>query len=145
MSSSRGIPAVALILWLAVQTATAAHVTAAPSSPSPKAPVEGISILSGGIGQEEQEEMRRAAKGYNVHVLFATQQGAYLADVSFTVTDNKGRQLAASVSEGPRLYLNLPAGAYQISATRHGASQSRQVKVPSNGTPVSVTFLFPDQ
>lgn len=106
---------------------------------------QGVSILSGGIGSDDQEEMRRSAKSFNVHVLFATRQGAYLADIPFTVTDQKGKQVAAAVSEGPWLYLKLPPGTYQITANRHGASQSRQVKVASGAAPVSVNFLFADQ
>jgi hypothetical protein len=105
----------------------------------------GIGILSGGVGQDGQEEMLRAAKSYNVHVLFATRQGAYLADIPFTVTDRKGQQVAAATSDGPWLYLKLPPGSYQLSAQLHGASQSRKVKVGAGAAPVSVNFLFPDQ
>ncbi|HEX5394426.1 MAG TPA: hypothetical protein VFW68_14170 [Rhodocyclaceae bacterium] len=122
---------------------------AAPSSQSSAGNGEvsaiGVSILSGGVGLDGQEEMRRAAKSYNVHVLFASRQGAYLADIPFTVTDHKGRQVAASTSEGPWLYLKLPPGSYQISASLHGASQMRKVKVGVGAAPMSVNFLFPDQ
>lgn len=110
-----------------------------------EAGVGGIGILSGGVGQDGQEEMQRVGKAYNVHVLFATRQGAYLADIPFTVTDQKGNQVAAATSDGPWLYLKLPPGSYQISAQLHGASQSRKVKVGAGGTPLSVSFLFPDQ
>lgn len=127
------------------QTCHAADLPASSASQSAESNAAGIGILSGGVGQDSQEEMRHSARSYNVHVLFATQQGAYLADIPFTVTDHSGKQVAAAVSDGPWLYLKLPPGTYQINAKHHGASQSRQVKVVSGAAPVTVNFLFPDQ
>jgi hypothetical protein len=134
----------ALMLQLPAMAADANSTVQAPVG-NGEAGVSGIGILSGGIGQDGQEEMLRVAKTYNVHVLFATRQGAYLADIPFTVTDQKGNQVAAAMSDGPWLYLKLPPGSYQISAQLHGASQSRKVKVGAGGAPISVNFLFPDQ
>lgn len=133
---------------LLLGSATAAPVSAMDGtraeSPQRRETMTDVQVWSGGVGQEAQEEMRRAAATYNLHVLFATRQGAYLAGIAYSISDQRGKQLAAGTSEGPWLYAKLPPGRYQITAEVNGMRQSRDIQVASGHRPVRVDFRFAD-
>lgn len=76
----------------------------------------GIPILSGGVGDASVAEMKEAARNYNVRLVFSNRRGEYVADVPYTITDARRREVASGTSEGPLLYLRLPPGHYEISA-----------------------------
>lgn len=102
---------------------------------------EEIAWLSGGIGEEGRETMHAAARDYNVHVLFSSRQGAYLADIPFRVLTAAGKEVKSGTSDGPMLYLRLPAGNFKVSAEVDGTWQTRSVRVLPKGQPVSLIFL----
>ena len=91
----------------------------------------GITYLTGGIGQDQVQEMRADAReGYKLQLVFATQKsGEYLADVKVTISDGKGETLIDVVSDGPGFYAKLPVGHYKISAENRGAVQVRSIDV----------------
>jgi hypothetical protein len=100
-----------------------------------------IPWMSGGIGEEARDEMRRHAADYNVQIVFSERDGSYLADVPFTVAGRDGRPLLSGVSEGPLLYLRLPAGSYHIAAQIDGAWQGRPIRAGSGGPAVRLRFV----
>lgn len=104
---------------------------------------QGLAVLSGGVGREAQGEMRQKAGDYNLHVLFATRQGAYLANVAYSLADAGGKPLATGSSDGPWLYVKLPPGRYQLTAESNGMCQSRDVEVTA-GKSLWVDFRFAD-
>lgn len=104
-------------------------------------PQDGVAWMSGGIGDEALQEMRKSAASYNVHVLFTDRQGSYLANIPFTVAGRDGRQIHAGVSDGPLLYLRLPTGSYRVSAEIDRVWQSRSIRVVSNGRPAKLSFV----
>jgi len=106
-----------------------------------EAPQEDFSWMSGGIGDEALQEMRRTAAAYNVHVLFSDRQGHYLANVPFAVVGRDGRQIYSGVSDGPMLYLRLPGGAYRVSAEIDGIWQNRAVRAGGKGRPARLSFV----
>lgn len=106
------------------------------------APPATILWMSGGVGDEAREEMRAAAANYNVHLVFADRHGAYLANIPFIVTSQRsGHEVHCGVSEGPLLYMNLPRGAYKISAMIDGTWQSRRIQAGVPGRSVRVSFI----
>lgn len=105
------------------------------------APQASIPWMSGGIGDEARDDMRSAAAGYNVHLVFSDRQGAYLADIPFAVSRLDGREIQSGVSEGPLLYLKLPPGAYRISANIDGAWQSKRIQTGAPGHSVRMSFI----
>ena len=131
-ASLAGLPALA---------ADGGEATEAASANSAGMPQPEISWMSGGVGDEALQEMRKAAGTYNVHVLFTNRQGSYLADVPFAVTGRDGRKVHSGVSDGPLLYLRLPAGAYRVSAEIDGVWQHRAVRVASAGRPAKLSFV----
>jgi len=104
-------------------------------------PQAGVPWMSGGIGDEARDEMRKAATAYNVQIIFSNRQGSYLADIPFTVSGRNGKEILAGVSEGPLLYIKLPPAAYRISAQIDGAWQHRQIQAGATGRPVKTMFV----
>lgn len=86
----------------------------------------GVPFMSGGIGVEERNQMRQAAKSYNLGLSFAGKSRGYLTDVSVVINDDKGQQVLSSANTGPWFYVQLPPGKYTVKATYNG--KVREVK-----------------
>jgi hypothetical protein len=99
-------------------------------------------VVSGGVTEEEREEMLRQGGPYNLRLEFAEQgTGAYLGDVKVTVVDQSGRVVVDVVTDGPWLLAQLPPGTYTVRAA--GAPEQR-VTVGTRGSTVAV-LRFPLQ
>lgn len=105
------------------------------------APQAEIPWMSGGIGSEARDSMRKAAGSYNVHLEFAARNGGYLASIPVTVTGHDGRQVYAGTSAGPFLYLKLPFGPYRIAAELDGTWQTRRIHASASGRATQVMFV----
>jgi len=105
------------------------------------APQEQLPWISGGIGGEARDKMRKSAAAYSVHLMFSNRQGSYLADIPFTVSKPNGRELYSGVSAGPLLYLNLPPGTYQIAVQLDGVWQNRLIRAGTSGYPAKASFV----
>jgi hypothetical protein len=87
----------------------------APDSKQPQGPgivksQAGVPFMSGGIGVEERNQMRQAAKAYNLGLSFAGKSRGYLTNVSVVITDDKGQQVLSAANTGPWFYfLLIPA------------------------------------
>ncbi len=100
--------------------------------------------VSGGVSEEAREEMRKVAGAYNVHLVFSSQSGSYLADIPFTVARlaaGKRQEILSAVSDGPFLYLKLPPGSYEIAAKIAGVWQSQRIQVGAPGSSRRVSFV----
>lgn len=102
---------------------------------------ERVAWMSGGIGDEARDEMRRVAADYNVHLVFSNRDGAYLADIPFTVSRADGVEIHSGVSEGPLLYLQLPPGNYRVSAQINGVWQSKRIHASRGGRITRSSFI----
>ena len=102
---------------------------------------DSIPWMSGGIGEDARDEMRRMAANYNVHLTFSARHGEYLADIPFTVNSSSGKAIYAGVSAGPLLYLKLRPGSYRIAAKMGDAWQGKAVVVGSSGHSVRASFV----
>lgn len=101
----------------------------------------GMAWLSGGVGDEALQEMRKVAANYNVHVIFSDRQGKYLANIPFKVDGKDGQNIHSGVSDGPLLYLKLAPGNYQVAAEIDGQWQHRRVRVAASKVPVKLVFV----
>lgn len=100
-----------------------------------------VSWLSGGVGDEAMVEMRSHSTAYNVHVMLTGVRGNYLADVPFSVSRRNGQVTVSGVTDGPLLYLKLPAGRYQLAVEIDGAWQTRRILVADVGQAIKVRFF----
>lgn len=96
-----------------------------------------VEYVSGGIGIDESESMKAAAKDYPLALTFAAQRDGkadYVASVGVLIKDAQGKEVLKATAEGPYMLVKLPAGAYKISATYEGKTQEREVTVQGAST-----------
>ncbi|MDT9642457.1 carboxypeptidase regulatory-like domain-containing protein [Pseudomonas sp. JV245A] len=87
----------------------------------------GISYVSGGIGLDESRAIQQA-KGYNLHMTFSVGSGnEYTSDVDVLIQNPQGHQLLSLSGVGPIVFVQLPAGRYQVITTRKGLEQQSMV------------------
>ncbi|MGE8677908.1 MAG: carboxypeptidase regulatory-like domain-containing protein [Achromobacter marplatensis] len=96
-----------------------------------------VQYVSGGIGIDESEAMKAAARDYPLALTFAAQRDGkadYVASVGVAIHDAQGKEVLKATAEGPYMLVKLPAGAYKVSATYEGKAQVREVTVQNTGT-----------
>ncbi len=100
-----------------------------------------VTFVSGGVGGEEQNAMRAMQSDYNLNLLFSVQgTGEYLSDVKVTITDTRGNVFLETVADGPKLFANLKAGRYIVTADQDGRVQHKTVTVDNRRTSLSFTW-----
>lgn len=94
----------------------------------------GISYVSGGIGEAQQQALKAMRKDYNLWLTFAIEKsGEYLADVKVRIQDAKGKKVLETVSPGPLFYAKLPQGKYRITAESHETPLSKSTSIGKTG------------
>ena len=119
---------------LVVTPATAASAANAGGLP-PMHEQGAISYLSGGIGQNEADAIKRVAKQYPLEIEFllkAKAKDEYLANVKVLVKDMHDKKVLEATSNGPFLLAKMPAGKYDIAADRNGKIEHRTVQIAAN-------------
>lgn len=93
----------------------------------------GIAYLSGGIGLDESRAIQQV-KGYNLHMTFSTgPENKYVPDVDLAIQNMQGQSVLSLNQVGPIVYVQLPAGKYQVAATRNGQTQRSTVDMKMAG------------
>lgn len=92
----------------------------------------GVTFLTGGIGDEDRDAMLKARSGYNLHITNAGKDGAYEGNTRIVIFSKSGDQLIRT-NAGPLFYAKLPAGSYTVMATSNGHQILRPVTVGSRG------------
>lgn len=98
----------------------------------PEQEVGRATYVSGGIGQDEADAMKRAAASYPLGLMFIARQdgrNVYLAGTDVTVRDKDGNVVLTAVADGPFLLARLPAGRYTVEATFLDQTQVRSATV----------------
>ena len=101
----------------------------------------GIPYVSGGFGVEERESLRAMAKGDNLELSFALQNGSYLGGANVLIKDDQGKKILETVSDGPLFFTRLRPGKYTIDATAMGKTLEQVAQVPSKGQ-MHVSFAW---
>jgi hypothetical protein len=90
----------------------------------------GITWLCGGVGQDEADFMKEAARDYDLMLTFAARDGSYLADVNVDIADARNKSLLKTSCNAPIMLLDLgKAGTYRILAETGGSAVSKVVQV----------------
>ena len=93
----------------------------------------GITYLSGGIGKDQSEAMKAAAKDYTLMLTCAIRPtGQYMADVKVNITDKSGSSVLETVTDGPFLLVQLAPGQYRINAESNGVTMNKTVHISAN-------------
>lgn len=91
-----------------------------------------VTYLSGGIGQDESTVIQQAAKNYSLELEFvvnASPRAEFTSDVQVKISDASHNAVLDTVSKGPFLLAQLPAGRYRLEAIKDGKSKSRDVTI----------------
>src|ERR1041385_8467066 len=94
-----------------------------------------VRYLSGGIGFGERERLSEMAshEKMNLKLVFDERNGAFLSAVPVKITDASGTVRLQVTTDGPWLFVRLPAGEYRYRAEHDGHVQSGSVTVPETG------------
>jgi hypothetical protein len=90
----------------------------------------GITFISGGVGMDERETLKKVESDYNLRLLFAAKDsGEFVAGVQVTIRDAKGKTVLDAVSDGPRFFAKLTPGSYRVTVLHNGTPMTRAVKI----------------
>jgi len=90
--------------------------------------VTATTYLNGGIGQSEENTMRRIAKEFPLRMTFSERKdGEFIADVPVVISDMQGKPVFELAKAGPMLDVVLPNGKYKVSARFKGLTESQEV------------------
>jgi hypothetical protein len=92
----------------------------------------GISYLTGGITLDERQEMSDQRKNFSLLLKLAAKSGKYLGDSSVMVTNAKNAVVFEGATDGPWLFMNLPAGNYKVTVKNGDVSQSQKISIEKN-------------
>ena len=97
--------------------------------------VTSTAYLSGGVGADEREAMRRVAGEFPLRIEFSEADDRELvADVPVVILNAKGASVLELRDAGPLLYVLLPNGRYTVSARVGGSTETQEVTVAAQGT-----------
>ncbi|OUM00922.1 hypothetical protein [Variovorax sp. JS1663] len=99
---------------------------------------------SGGISEEDREEMRQKQGLYTLHLAFAeARSGAYLAGITLLIEPlDRGAPLGPYADCGPLFNVALRPGAYRVTAIYQGATRTKTVRVGKAAT--QATLYWPE-
>lgn len=78
---------------------------------------EPVTFISGGVGEDERQELEQKENQYNLKLIFTGERGMYLSDVQVIITDKDKNILVDELTEGPFLLAKLPSGRYTLEAS----------------------------
>jgi hypothetical protein len=130
------------LLFGAIVAVAAAQVPAAqpPVYAGPELRTRGeIVYITGGIGADERDRLKKMEKEFNLRLLFTQPDGHLLSDASVVVKDASGQTVLAEQS-GPIFLAKLPPGTYTVETAFDGKKQTRRVTVGKKLTTARFTF-----
>ena len=123
-----------IVFRLSVILAFGAAAIAATAQSLPEAvSTNGVLYMTGGIGEDEAKAFLSLAPRYSLRMMFTSANGSYLADVDVRIRNADGRAILDTRTDGPFLYIMLPAGRYHIVANAGRSDVGRWVEVPRSG------------
>lgn len=119
---------------------TFANAASAAAQPrEPKITDQGARRLDGGIGLEERAAMKEVT-GFNLKLVFAGDQGKYIANVAATIKDADGNQLLPHKDAGPRPKTDLPKESYRAGAAVGGEPIRKPVRIGDGVGALNLTW-----
>ncbi len=107
---------------------------AIPSLPLELTTENGVSYISGGIGDEEKDQLKTQEGQFNLRLQIVGLNGEFLSDVRMVLKDAKGATLVSMNDAGPFVYMQVAPGQYSAELIRvNGNSKTSTLKVPAKG------------
>ncbi|WP_119422293.1 carboxypeptidase regulatory-like domain-containing protein [Desertibaculum subflavum] len=86
--------------------------------------------VTGGVGDDEQAQLRELQRDFNLRLVTAQREGDYIANADVTILRGDQTVLEATM-RGPVLLAKLEPGTYRLHAVVDGRPQERTVEVRS--------------
>jgi hypothetical protein len=102
-----------------------------------------IKYATGGVGEEEEAQLKSLENQFNLKLLSTLEDGAYLGYYSVRVTDTNGKSVFEAPGDGPYFYTTLPAGTYNVEVLRRDHPTKSQKVTLGNGGLKSLQFRWP--
>ncbi len=94
----------------------------------------GIRYVTGGVGAAERAWLKQEGRDYSLRLTFSKgNRGAFVSQVKTTLQGTNGQPAFQATSQGPWLYVDVPAGRYQGQAHYRGQTHDFRVTVPNAG------------
>jgi hypothetical protein len=87
---------------------------------------QGFPYMFGGVSSNEREVMDERVKGYNLKLVFAAKEGAFVSNVNVMIATTQRAEIVSLNIDGPWLFIRLPAGEYFVRATFRGEAKEVQ-------------------
>ena len=105
--------------------------------------VPGTVYLNGGIGQNEQKQMRKDAHNWPLRMTFSDKSNdEFVAGVGVKVFNKAGKAVLRLKDGGPMTFVQVPPGEYRITALYKGEALSRMVHIGPKGADVNFHWLI---
>ena len=108
---------------------------------------DGVSWVSGGIGEGSAAEFKAAQSSYSLSIEMsrrASPKNEYVSDADVKIFDAKGTAVLHAKADGPFMLVKLPSGSYHVEATLDGrTAKSGVLKVGGKGS-VHASLVFPE-
>jgi hypothetical protein len=88
-----------------------------------------IVYVTGGVGVEERDVLKKMEKQFNLKLVFTRKDGAFISDVAVDIKTPSGKTVLADQAQGPIFMAKLPPGTYVVEATFEGTTIKRKVSV----------------
>ena len=146
-----------VIVASAMATSTPAQAEASTAAPSvsgaslPPVQTQGqTEFMTGGIGRDESEALRKEGRTWPLMLQFAQGGGAadgaahagYISDVKVTIRDKSGNVVLDANAEGPYMLVKLAPSKYSLDATYESTTLHRDLKF-EKGQIRKITLLWP--
>ena len=93
----------------------------------------GMKYVTGGISQDEVEEMHGMATQFSLNIVFSEGAvGRAVDGANVEILNGQGKLVFAIDAANPLLYVKLPAGKYKVLATYNGIQQGQVVNIPNS-------------
>lgn len=104
-----------------------------------------IEWMSGGIGQDEVQAMKREAPRWPLALSFALadkDKAIYTADVEVSIKNAAHYEIFKARSNGPFMLVRLKPGRYTLDASLNGHAQQRRISITAQSS-APITLVWP--
>ena len=105
---------------------------------------EGISYISGGVGEEETQAILAEAKQWPL-LLELSQiengRGVWIFGAQIKIIDSKKKTIFDAQADGPYMLINLASGSYLIQASYQSVEQKRTISINSS-SPQKISIFW---
>jgi hypothetical protein len=103
---------------------------------------DGIRFVSGGVGQEEQQELAEQQRQFSLQIEAVRPDGAFLGPVDVRIERPSGDLVLDTHTAGPILLVDLSPGTYRVRAEEAGHRPAGDmVRISESGTQTIVLKL----